>query len=129
MFEKAFFYWHDFFSLQIITRLRLIIIVWWLYLGGDPLVQSTRNIAWIPSLLHPGRCVVSGLYICWDGESTTIISWRLGNWWVVQDIQVYTYFQPSILLRPSCFSFSSFYWNAGSNISIRIRKTRSYKPL
>lgn len=66
-------------------RLRMF---WWFFLGGDALVQSTRNIAGFPPLLYPCWCLVCGLYICWDGEPASIVSWGFWDWWIVQDIQV-----------------------------------------
>lgn len=58
--------------------------------GGDPMVQGTWNTPRIPSLFHSCGCVVSGLYICWDGESEAIVSWGLWDWWTIQNLQVYT---------------------------------------
>lgn len=82
-----------------------------LHPGGNTLVQGTRNSPWVPPLLHSSWCMVSGLYICWDGEPAAIVPWGLWDWWTVQNFQVslaHLQLHPSCVYYPSslCFLFT-----------------------
>jgi len=61
----------------------IVLLLWRLFLGGDTLVQSSRNIAWVSSLFYPGWCLVSGMHICRDDKPTTTFPRGLWDWWIV----------------------------------------------
>lgn len=83
--------------------------------GGDPVVPSSRGPPGFCPLLHPGRCLEHRHHLCWACYQEATVSWRLGNWPALQNLQVgartilsivIIYRLPSSLVR--CILFSLY---------------------